>query len=202
MAYMEADAAQAKTTLRLPREAKPRQEEKKDERALVEAAQGGSKRAVDELIARSWPDVHRAAFLIVQDRGAAEDIAQETFLAAIDSLDRFDRRRPLRPWLRRIAVNRALDHMKSARQVREVSSELVPEDRADLPDQDLSDETLLALRALDPEERALIVYRHLWGYRPSEIAKHLQISTGAVRTRLHRALEKLRDNLTNEGEMK
>ena len=199
---MEAKAAQAKTTLRLARASEPQRDKEQDEGALVEAAQRGSKRAIDELIARSWPDVHRAAYLIVQDRGAAEDIAQETFLAAIDSLDRFDRRRPLRPWLRRIAVNRALDHMKRALQAREVSSELVPECRAGSPDADRSEEILMALGELDPQERALIVYRHLWGYRPSEIAKHLQITTGAVRTRLHRALEKLRENLTNEGEPK
>lgn len=188
--------------MRLALQTDPRRGDEQSESALVEAAKRGSKEAVEELIARSWPDVHRAAFLIVQDRGAAEDIAQETFLAAIDSLERFDRRRPLRPWLRRIAVNRALDHMKSAPRVREVSSELLPEGHAGGPDAELSDEVLVALGKLDPQERALIVYRHLWGYGPSEIATNLEISTGAVRTRLHRALAKLRDNWTNEGETK
>ena len=52
---------------------------------------------------------YRAAYLVVHDAGAAEDIAQEAFLAAVRHLDRFDRRRPFGPWLHRIVVNRAID---------------------------------------------------------------------------------------------
>src|SRR5215213_1721928 len=80
-----------------------------DERALIKAAQGGSEAAVEELFRRHWPHTHRAAYLIVRDAGAAEDIAQEAFLSALSALDRFDRRRPFAPWLHRIAVNRAID---------------------------------------------------------------------------------------------
>src|SRR3954454_10875940 len=87
------------------------------ERALVEAAQGGSEPAVEELFRRHCPDTHRAAYLIVRDAAAAEDIAQEAFLSALGALDRFDRRRPFAPWLHRIAVNRAIDWSR-ARAVR------------------------------------------------------------------------------------
>src|SRR3954471_24447807 len=80
-----------------------------DERALVRAAQSGSEAAVEELFRRHWPHTHRAAYLIVRDAAAAEDIAQEAFLSALSALDRFDRRRPFAPWLHRIAVNRAID---------------------------------------------------------------------------------------------
>ena len=55
------------------------------------------------------PGRFRAAYLVAHDAAAAEDIAQEAFLAAIRSLDRFDRRRPFGPWLHRIVVNRAID---------------------------------------------------------------------------------------------
>src|SRR4051794_28131853 len=79
------------------------------ERTLIAAAREGSEDAVEELFRRFWPDLHRAAFLIVRDAAAAEDIAQEAFLAAVAALDRFDRRRPLGPWLHRIAANRAID---------------------------------------------------------------------------------------------
>ena len=87
------------------------------ERALVEAAQSGSEAAVEELFRLHWPHTHRAAYLIVRDAAAAEDIAQEAFLSALSSLDRFDRRRPFAPWLHRIAVNRAIDWSR-ARSVR------------------------------------------------------------------------------------
>ena len=76
---------------------------------MVKAAQTGSEAAVEELFRRHWPRTHRAAYLIVHDAAAAEDIAQEAFLSALSALDRFDRRRPFGPWLHRIAVNRAID---------------------------------------------------------------------------------------------
>jgi hypothetical protein len=71
------------------------------EAALVRAAQGGSEDAVAQLFTRHWGSAYRAAFLVTGDRAAAEDIAQEAFLAALRALPRFDLRRPLRPWLHR-----------------------------------------------------------------------------------------------------
>jgi RNA polymerase sigma factor (sigma-70 family) len=65
--------------------------------------------AIDELVNRHWEAAHRAAYLIVQDAGTAEDIAQEAMLATIGALDRFDCRRPFRPYLHRAVVNRSLD---------------------------------------------------------------------------------------------
>src|SRR6476619_2539129 len=86
---------------------------RRDERALVRSAQNGSSAAFDELFQLHWSRAHRAAYLVVHDAAAAEDIAQESFLAAIRNLDRFDRRRPFGPWLHRIVVNRAIDHARA-----------------------------------------------------------------------------------------
>src|SRR5205085_9211110 len=85
------------------------------ERALLRAAQRGSSEAFDELFRRHWPAAHRTAYLVVHDAAAAEDIAQEAFLAVIRSLDRFDRRRPPAPWLHRLVVNRAIDWTRARR---------------------------------------------------------------------------------------
>jgi len=79
------------------------------ERRLVREAQRGSKEALAELYSAHWRRAHRAAYLIVHDAAAAEDVAQDAFLAAVDALDRFDRRRPFGPWLHRIVANRAID---------------------------------------------------------------------------------------------
>ena len=89
----------------------------RDERAFVRAAQRGSASGIEALFRLHWPRAHRAAYLVVHDAAAAEDIAQEAFLAAIRNLDRFDRRRPFGPRLHRIVVNRAIDSAR-ARQLR------------------------------------------------------------------------------------
>ena len=93
------------------------------ERTLIRAAQRGSEEALEELFRRHWRAAHRAAYLVVHDGAAAEDIAQEAFIAAIRTLDRFDRRRPFGPWLHRIVVNRAIDWSRARKARREVSGE-------------------------------------------------------------------------------
>src|SRR5215204_2297109 len=80
-----------------------------DERGWIAGAQSGSLPDLEALFREHWPRAYRAAYLVVHDGAAAEDIAQEAFLAAIRSLDRFDRGRPFGPWLHRIVVNRAID---------------------------------------------------------------------------------------------
>src|ERR1700756_1913633 len=71
----------------------------RSERSLIRGALAGSEADVEVLFRRRWPRAYRAAFLIVHDHAAAEDSAQEAFVAAIRRLDRFDRRRPFAPWL-------------------------------------------------------------------------------------------------------
>jgi RNA polymerase sigma-70 factor (ECF subfamily) len=169
------------------------------EASVVRAAQSGSEDALEELFRRHWRRTHRAAYLIVHDSAAAEDIAQEAFLAAIRALDRFDRRRPFGPWLHRIAVNRAIDFSRSRKIRGEVGipDGLEGEAAADRPE--LSDELLAALAELGPEQRAVVVLRHLLDYSPGEIGAMLGMPRGTVNSRLRRALDRLRP-LVGEGE--
>ena len=90
------------------------------ERALVRAAQRGDAAALEALFRAHWPALYRAAWFVVRDEQAAEDIAQEAFLAAVAALDRFDRRRPLAPWLKTIVARRAIDALRSRNLRREV----------------------------------------------------------------------------------
>jgi RNA polymerase sigma-70 factor, ECF subfamily len=162
------------------------------EPALVRAAQRGSAEAFAELFRRHWPRAHRAAWLVVHDATAAEDVAQEAFLAAVRSLDRFDRRRPFGPWLHRIVVNRAIDYARARELRREVaaaaSDPVAPPDRT-AP----ADDLLAALAALPPDQRAVIVMRHLLGFTPGEIARALGLPRGTVNSRLRRGLDGLQE---------
>jgi RNA polymerase sigma-70 factor (ECF subfamily) len=162
------------------------------ERAWIRGAQRGSVSDVEALFREHWPRAYRAAYLVVHDAAAAEDIAQEAFLAAIRSLDRFDRRRPFGPWLHRIAVNRAIDWARAAK----LRAETDEQDVAAPPDPPARDERLLpALAELDPDQRAVIVLRYLLEYTPGEIADLLDLPRGTVNSRLRRGLDRLKERL-------
>jgi RNA polymerase sigma-70 factor (ECF subfamily) len=165
----------------------------RDERAWVRGARAGSASDLEALFRAFWPRAFRAAYLVVHDAQAAEDIAQEAFLAAVRSLDRFDRRRPFGPWLHRIVVNRAIDHARA----RKLRGETELDDLQTAPDSraDLDGSIVAALRALSPEHRAVIVLRHLLEYTPGEIAGLLDLPRGTVNSRLRRGLDALGEEL-------
>jgi RNA polymerase sigma-70 factor (ECF subfamily) len=169
-----------------------------DERRLVREAQDGSGAAMAQLYSLHWRGAYRAAYLVVHDAAAAEDIAQDGFLAAVDALDRFDRRRPLAPWLHRIVVNRALDWARREALRRRVDgAESVFEPLP--PPEEIGGEMIAALRELPAEQRAVVVLRHLLEYTPGEIAAMLDIPRGTVNSRLRRGLDRLRE--TAEAEL-
>lgn len=180
-----------------------RDADRMSERRLLRAAQDGSEEALEVLVRRNWPLAHRAAYLVIGDAVAAEDVAQETLVAAIRSLGTFDRRRPFGPWLHRIAVNRAIDHAR-ARSVRSevaagtaVEAELRGPARPDHePGYDQRTEGLeAALNGLSPEHRAIVAMRYLLDLTPGEIAAELGLPRGTVNSRLRRALDQLAGTL-------
>jgi RNA polymerase sigma-70 factor (ECF subfamily) len=160
------------------------------ERALVRAAQRGDAAALEALFRAHWPAAYRAAWFVVRDAQAAEDIAQEAFLAAIAALDRFDRRRPLAPWLRTIVARRAIDALRARKLRREVGDDAlaaVPAFEATPPTGDLSD----ALAGLPDDQRTVVVLRHVLELTPGEIADVLDVPRGTVNSRLRRGLDAL-----------
>jgi RNA polymerase sigma-70 factor (ECF subfamily) len=167
--------------------------------ALVRAAQRGSQDAVEELFTRHWRGAYRAALLVTGDRTAAEDIAQESFLAALRALPRFDLRRPLRPWLHRIVVNRAIDWSRARAHRAEVAADAAPDAaRADDEPGAFGEDIMAALLRLAPEQRAVIVLRYVLDFTPGEIATALGLPRGTVNSRLRRGLDTLGDQVEEE----
>jgi RNA polymerase sigma-70 factor (ECF subfamily) len=171
------------------------------ERRLVREVQRGSAEALEELFRREWPRAYRAAYLVVHDAAAAEDIAQEAFLAAVRAIDSFDRRRPFGPWMHRIVVNRAIDLARARALRREVDPAAADSAEAppDPPATPLSGDVVAALRELSPEHRAVIALRFLFDYTPGEIARALDMPRGTVNSRLRRALDRLGELLEVEA---
>ncbi len=182
----------------------PRSDRRRSELRLIRAAQDGSEEALEGLFRRHWPLAHRAAYLVVRDAAAAEDIAQESFLSAIRALDRFDRRRPFGPWLHRIVVNRAIDWSRARKLRGEVGAE--GRDGAGSPHDGqspryggpFSEAVGEALAGLEPERRAIVVMRYLLELTPGEIAVALDLPRGTVNSRLRRALDQLGEQLSEE----
>jgi RNA polymerase sigma-70 factor (ECF subfamily) len=169
----------------------------REERAWVKGAQAGSAADLERLFRAHWPFAYRAALLIVRDAAAAEDIAQESFLAAVRALDRFDRRRPFGPWLHRIVVNRAIDWTRARSLRGEVREDAAAPAKTEGGDSN-APAVVAALAALSPEHRAVIVLRHLLDYSPGEIADLLELPRGTVNSRLRRGLDQLRDAVGEE----
>ena len=161
-----------------------------DERAWIRGAREGSVADLERLFREHWPRAYRAAQLVTGDAAAAEDIAQEAFLAAIRNLDRFDRRRPFAPWLHRIVINRAIDWTRA----RKLRAEVQLGDYLPAPSPAEPDGTVLGrIGELTPEQRAVVVLRYVLEYTPGEIAELLHLPRGTVNSRLRRGLDSMKD---------
>jgi RNA polymerase sigma-70 factor (ECF subfamily) len=165
-----------------------------DEPELIERARRGEGAAWEELVAAHQEPVFRLAFLMAGDADEAADIAQETFLRAFQALARFDRDRPLRPWLLRIAANQARNVRRTLRRALAALQRFPPE----APAEDWTAgwgeaETLWqAVRRLGPGDQEVIYLRFFLDLSEAEAARALGVPPGTAKSRLSRALARLR----------
>lgn len=165
---------------------------------IIQASQG-DETAWERLVSEHQEAVFRLAYLLLGDPDEAEDIAQEAFVRAYQSLDRFDTTRPLRPWLLRITANLAYNNRRSlsrylATLTRWVQSEV--EAGLDIESQStqrLDAQSLWdAILKLTPDDQQIIFMRYYLDLPVEETAQALGIAPGTVKSRLHRALTRLR----------
>jgi len=169
-----------------------------DEPFLLARARKGDVAAFEEVVRRYQRRVYGVALRIVRAHDLADDVAQEAFVRAWRSLDRFDLGRPFGPWICRIAANLAVNHVRSPR----AREEGLPDGHAETPSPDPGPlGTILdaeakrvldeAVAGLGPEQRAVFVLRAVEEMSYEEIAEALGISQGTVMSRLFRARERL-----------
>lgn len=145
------------------------------------------------LFDRYWPHAWKTAYAVTADRALADDAAQESFERALRALDRFDETRPFGPWLKRIAVNRAIDHLRRRPRLEyedeRLASLAVGEAAEDDPGLWAVTDAVGALA----EPKRLVVVLHYWLDLPlDEIAGVLGLPVGTVASRLARARAELR----------
>lgn len=174
-----------------------------EDAALAVALGEGDEGAVRELVRRYGGLVFTVAYRVLDDRDAAEDVAQQTFVQAWRRADSFEPGRDFAPWLATIARRSAIDSLR--RRERRPSTTLEETDPGHaelvtLPPSAEQIETVWAVRdaieSLDDSDREIVRLQHLEGHTHSEIADRLDIPIGTVKSRTHRAHRKLARRLS------
>ena len=168
---------------------------------LITRARSGDDRAYGTLVARHQTVAFRTAYVICGDAAEAEDAAQEGFMKARAALHRFRPDAPFRPWLLQIVANEARNRRRAAGRRLALAgraaaaadaSPPVPLPEAEALAGDDRRELAAALARLAPEHRQVVALRYFLDLSEAECAAALDCRPGTVKSRLSRALTKLR----------
>lgn len=173
-----------------------------EDNGIVRKCLAGDRLALNELFSRFEGRIYGLCFQMVRHREDALDLSQETFLRALRALPSFDLNRPFFPWLKRIAINTCLNHLRrnekfylypeevqSAREVAACSVEQTIEDA------ELRDTIQRCLNTLPPVLRVVLVLRHYENLSYKEVTEATGVPMGTVKTYLYRAREILKKEL-------
>jgi RNA polymerase sigma-70 factor (ECF subfamily) len=171
---------------------------------LADRARDGDVDAYEELVRRYREPAFRVAWLVARDRSEAEDAVQEAFVKAYHAMAGFRHGAPFRPWILQIVANEARNRARATRR-REalrlrVASVASSGDAAPSPEAATlaHDDAQILVKALDElreEDRLVVAYRYLFELSEAETADALGLPAGTVKSRLSRALVKLRTHL-------
>jgi len=171
---------------------------------LVSRAQRGDEAAYEEIVQLYQQIAFRTAYVITGSAADAEDAAQEGFVKAYRAIGRFRPGAPLRPWLLRIVANEARNRVRSSGRRHQLELRLSegfrPGDAAQSPEavavaSDERRRLLAMVSALGEEDRLVIASRYLLELNGEETAAALGIPEGTVKSRLSRALDRLRSRV-------
>lgn len=197
----------------------------KDEKELVKALCRGDAQAFTGLVDRYHASLVRLAQVWIAPRDGAEEVVQDTWLAVIEGIDRFEGRSSLKTWIVRILINKARRRAaRDGRQINLGSLNLADEEDGSAPVDsalftwigrfrtapawwaEATPERLVAqaeaveqiedtIAGLPPGQRAVVLMRDVEGFSSTEVCNILEISETNQRVLLHRARSKLRKAL-------
>ncbi|MEO5939708.1 MAG: sigma-70 family RNA polymerase sigma factor [Candidatus Limnocylindrales bacterium] len=184
-------------------EGRPLEDDGRRDAELIDRARSGDIVAYEELVRRHQAVAIRTAHLFAPD-GDSEDAVQEAFVKAHAALGRFRAGAPFRPWLLQIVANEARNRRRSegrrARLALRSAEDRRPDDAAPSPESAvLANERrtwlLAGVNALRDEDREVIAARYFLDLSEAEAAEVLGLPRGTVKSRLSRAIGRLRDRL-------
>ena len=166
---------------------------------LVERARRGDPAAFEQIVAMHRQIAFRTAYLATGNAAEAEDAVQDALIKAWGAMRRFRPGAPVRPWLLKIVVNEARNRMRAAGRRSSYELRVLPEPPAAGPEPGERERLLAALGALREDDRLVISCRYLLDLSEQETAAALGVRRGTVKSRLSRALERLRAELGEEA---
>lgn len=178
------------------------------ERELVEQAKRGDGRAYESLVRQYQDLAFRTACLITGNAQDAEDATQSAFLKAYVHLSRFRPAAPFRPWILQIVANEARNTRRAhQRHVLRINSDAMAADvpaadpamDIDVVAQERSAWLVAHIDALSEDDRRVIYCRYALDLSEAEIAVVLGCARGTVKSRLHRAIGRLRDRIEHDS---
>jgi RNA polymerase sigma-70 factor (ECF subfamily) len=176
-----------------------------DEAELIRLCLAGDKDAFDALISRHYRGIHNMIYRMVGNAEDAADLTQETFLRAYTRLETFQIGRSFTAWVRRIAANISIDHLRgrgepsaSLDERLEAGIEQADETPDSSPERRLevsedSRRVLAAVQKLPPKQRMVLIMRHIEGMTLDEIAAALRWPLGTVKVNLFRGRQAVRE---------
>ncbi|RMF63973.1 MAG: sigma-70 family RNA polymerase sigma factor [Bacteroidetes bacterium] len=175
------------------------------DRDLLARARAGDRQAFRVLVERYQDEIAATVVAMLGPGADVDDVVQDTFIRFYEAMGDFRGEASVRTYLKRIAINRALDVLRRRRRSlarfisRDDEAVRLPEPGRD-GEQDIeqSERNALvrrALEALSPRHRAVVVLRLLEGYDTQETAEMLGVPYGTVLSRLNRALKKIQNHL-------
>jgi RNA polymerase sigma-70 factor (ECF subfamily) len=167
---------------------------------LIRSARAGDPAAWEAILGAHYEPVFRLAYLIVGDPADADDVAQEAFIRAHRYFKRFDSTRPLRPWLFSIAANLARNRRRSLGRYYAAAQRLFRQPET-VRNRDVEMLTVAqleshrlwqAVRRLPDDDQVVIYLRYFLELPVKEAAETLDVAPGTVKSRLSRALDRLK----------
>lgn len=173
------------------------------EKELIRRAAQGEARALHQLVEEHARHLFGTACAMMGRTADAEDVVQETLLAAVRGIGKFDGRSSLRTWLVAILIRQAaLWRRRRGRPMGQLD-ELAPPPAPSPPRHTAAADAQMdvgqMLQTLSPEHREVLVLREYEGMSYEEIAASLGLPRGTVESRLHRARQQLRSRLSGYG---
>jgi RNA polymerase sigma-70 factor (ECF subfamily) len=186
-----------------------------EDHALVAQVKAGQTQSYGELVRRYQDRIFNTCWRICGHLEDARDLTQDAFLKAFESLDGYREESGFYTWIFRVATNLAISHRRSAGRkralldgqanvIRSQADALVrrmEQSVADTSDdaRDAATRVAALLQTLDDEQRAVVVLRDIEGFDYQQIGAILDVPTGTVKSRLHRARMALRDAIVRAG---